>query len=170
MNTQRNRLAPFLAFAILGIVTLACGSNAPAAVSSSPKPGHWINENGTHGETQVSFDLSDAGDISNFSMTASFGTPRQACTIKIDRPQMQVNKDGTFVISYSMEYADIEKELGAAVMSLGVIPTGKPYKVLHISGSTTDTTMTGDFEINICGHTLYLANNTGPWKAEWKNP
>ncbi len=142
----------------------------PKPTLSVLKPGHWANENGTRGEAQVSFDLSDAGDISNFEMTASFGTPRQACTIKIDRPQMQVNKDGTFVISYSMEYADVEKELGAALMSLGIIPAGKPYKVLHISGNTTDTTMNGNFEINVCGHALYLGNNTGPWKAEWKNP
>jgi len=135
------------------------------APSSSLKLGHWANENGTH----VSFNLSDDGNISNFEMTASFGTPTMKCTIKIDQLQMQVNNDGTFLISYSMEYADVETELGPALMSLGVIPEGQPYEVLHISGNITDTTMDGTFKINVCNHILYLHNNTGPWKAQWKN-
>jgi hypothetical protein len=173
MNTQRNKLYfPLLAFTILVIVTLACRSSTSTTEtpSSSLKLGHWANENGTHGEANVSFDLSDDGNISNFDMTASFGVPTQECTIKIDRLQMQVNDDGTFVISYSMEYADVEAELGPAVMSLSGIPKGQPYEVLHISGNTTDTTMNGTFKVNVCGHTLYLGNNTGLWKAQWKNP
>ena len=150
--------------------TAPAGEGPASPVSSSLKLGHWANENGTHGEANVSFDLSDAGNISNFSMTASFGTPTQGCTMEIDRLQMQVNEDGTFVISYSMEYADVETELGPAVMSLGIIPEGQPYEVLHISGNTTDTTMNGTYKVTVCSHTLYFDDNTGPWKAQWKNP
>jgi hypothetical protein len=171
MNTQRNKhYFPLVAFTISIIVTLACGGNAPKVASSSPKSGHWAGENETHGEANVSFDLSDTGNISDFNMTAYFGTPTQECTIKIDQLQMQVNDDGTFVISYLMEYADVEAELGPAVMSLGLIPEGQPYEVLHIGGNATDTTMDGSFQINVCGHTLYLDNNTGPWKVQWQNP
>ena len=169
MNTQRNKLYfLLLAFTILGIVTLACISSTPSSVSSFPKPGHWAN--GTEGEAIVSFDLSDGGNISNFNMTSSFGTPTSECMIDIDRLQMQVNEDGTFVISYSMEYKDVETELGPAVMSLGLIPEGKPYEVLHISGDTTDTTMNGTFKINVCSQILYFDNNTGLWNAQWKKP
>ena len=146
------------------------GEGPASPVSSSLKLGHWANENGTHGEANVSFDLSDASNISNFSMSASFGTPTQGCTMEIDRLQMQVNEDGTFVISYSMEYADVETELGPAVMSLGIIPEGQPYEVLHISGNTTDTTMNGTYKVTVCSHVLYFDDNTGPWKAQWKNP
>jgi hypothetical protein len=145
-------------------------SSTPIPVSSSPKPGHWANENATQGEAIVAFDLSEGGNISNFNMTASLGTPLQECTFKIDRLPMQVNEDGTFVISYSMEYKDVETELGPAVMSLGTIPTGQPYEVLHISGNTTDTVMKGTFKVTVCNQTLYFGNNTGPWNAQWKNP
>lgn len=176
IDSMSKKLLYVTCFSLALLMLLACklssisgGRSATSPGSSSPKPGHWASEGGTHGEANVSFDLSDGGSISNFSMTASFGTPGQECTLVPDRLQMQA-KDGTFVISYLMEYADVEKELGAAVMSLGVIPKGQPYEVLHIDGTTTDTTMNGTFTTRVCNHTLYLQNKTGPWKAQWKNP
>jgi len=151
------------------MVTAATETPAPAG-SLSLKPGHWTNEVGTEGFTNVSFDLADDGNISNFTMVASIGTPQQECTIKIDQLQMQVNKDGTFLISHFMTYADLSEQVGPAVMSIVAIPTGQPYEVLHISGNTTDTSMDGTYKIGVCGTTLYFGQNTGPWKAQWKKP
>lgn len=143
-------------------------SSTPSPVSTSPKPGHWANENPTQGEAMVAFDLSEGGIISNYTMTAYVGVPNE-CTLKIDRLQMQVNEDGTFVISYSMEYKDVEAELGPAVMSLMAIPTGQPHEVLHISGNTTDTMMKGTYEITVCMH-AFFSGPTRPWNTQWKNP
>jgi hypothetical protein len=171
MNTQTNRsYFHLLAFTILVVVTLACGGGIPRAASSSLKPGHWTNEVGTDRFTNVSFDLAADGSISNFNMKVSIGVPTAGCEITIDHLQVQVNKDGTFEIVRFMEYEALEQQVGPAVMSVVALPTGQPYEVLHISGNTTDTSMDGTYKIGVCGATLYLGQNTGPWKAKWKNP
>lgn len=172
MDTQGNKFYFYLlVFTLLIIIASGCSAVPVLRPETSvPQSGHWANEDSESGEAKVSFDLSDDGNISNFEMTAYMGTPRQGCTMKIDQLQLQVNDDDTFVISHSMEYEDVETELGPALMSLGVVPEGQPYEVLHISGNTTDTTMEGTFELTICNHTLFFSENTGTWKAEWKNP
>ena len=171
MNPQKNKLYfSILAFTILFIATLACNGSTPGLVPSLPKPGHWSNGNEANREGPISFDLSDAGKISNLNMTVSFGTPTQGCTINLNQLQMQINKDSTFVISYSMTYEEVTAELGPAVMSLSLIPEGKPYEVLRISGNLTSTKMNGTYKVSVCSNTLFLENNTGPWKVQWKNP
>jgi hypothetical protein len=142
-----------------------------SGTAPSFKPGYWSHEGGSTGEATVSFNLSEDGTIENFHMTASIGTPKQACTMSVDKTRIDAQKDGSFKISYTMEYADVSAQLGPAVMEVfgGSIPKGKPYEVLLINGKGTGTTMDGTFTITVCGPTLYLGNNTGPWKAEWKN-
>lgn len=164
MNVQKSKLC-FLTFLLTFLVV-----SISACSSATPKPGYWANEDGAYGEAITSFDLSDAGSISNFSITATFGTPLQTCKMEIDQLQMEVSDDGTFAISHSMEYADLETELGPAVMSLDWFPEGQPSEVLRISGNISNTTMDGTFEISVCNHVLFGADNTGIWKAQWKTP
>ena len=59
--------------------------------------------------------------ISNFSMSASFGTQADTCTITVDQLQVVTQADDSFEISYLMEYADVEAELGEAVMICPVV-------------------------------------------------
>jgi hypothetical protein len=168
----------FPAFAFFLVVSCACSAiptgsgDAGLGTTRSPKPGHWSNEDVANGEATVSFDLSEDGSISNFKMTASFGIPRQSCTMTLDQTRLEVQNNGDFKISYSIEYSDVEAQLGPAVMEVfgSAIPKDKPYEVMLITGKASQTEMNGTFTINICRHTLFLKNNTGPWKAEWKNP
>lgn len=136
-----------------------------------PKSGHWVGENKEPGEASVSFDLSKSGKITNFILTAFVGTPVSSCEITIEQAQLEVDKEnGTFVISYLMEYEELEKQLGKAVMSLGAIPKGKPYEVLRIEGSVTETMLTGTYTIHVCGPVLYFQPQTGAWNPQWKQP
>lgn len=142
-----------------------------ATNSAFPKPGHWVGENKEPGEASVSFDLSDSGQVTNFILVASIGTPISSCEITIEQAQLKVDKEGgTFVLSYLMEYEELEKQLGAAVMSLGVIPKGEPYEVLHIEGTATETMLTGTYTIHVCGPVLYFQTETGAWNPQWKQP
>lgn len=145
---------------------------ATAAMNSSfPKPGHWVGENKEPGEASVSFDLSDSGQVTNYILTASIGTPISSCEITIKQAQLAVDEEnGSFVLSYLMEYEELEKQLGAAVMSLGVIPEEKPYEVLHIEGTATETMLTGTYTIHVCGPVLYIQPETGAWNPQWKQP
>lgn len=170
MNARRSRIFfRLLAFTVLLSLTAAC-SNRVGGPTTGPKAGHWAYQNGTHGEPDVSFALDASGAISDFSMTTSLGTPKDDCELKADQVQMTINNDGTFVLSYSMGYADLEKQVGPAVLSLLGIPEGKPYEVLEVSGKATDTALNGTYKITVCGPTVYFAANTGPWRAAWKNP
>ncbi len=103
-------------------------------------------------------------------MTASFGTPADTCTITVDQLQLVTQADGSFEITYLMEYADVAAELGEAVMSLGVIPEDKPYEVLHVAGNFNDRSMDGTYTITVCNQILFMANNSGPWKADLQQP
>ena len=142
----------------------------PATESTFPRPGHWVGENKESGEASVSFDLSDSGKMTNFILTAFIGTPVSSCEITIEQAQLEVDKESkTFVISYLMDYKELEKQLGAGVMSLGVIPKGEPYEVLHIEGTATETTLTGIYTIRVCGTTLFIQPETGAWNPQWKS-
>ncbi len=167
----------FFLMLLLFVGSYACSSdtgqmatNTPRPAAPALKPGHWVNEVGTDGYQNVSFDLAADGNISNFNMKASIGTPESGCEITLDHLQAQVSKDGTFVISYFIDYDALAIQVGPAVMSVVPIPTGQPYEVLHISGNTTDISMDGTYKIGVCGATMYFGQNTGPWTAQWKNP
>ena len=163
MSTIHHLVCIFLAVLLLSAcitIKQADKEQAPPATDSAfPRPGHWV------GEKNLSFDLSDSGQLTNFVLTTS-----ATCKITIDEAQLEVDKEnGTFVISYFMDYNKLEKQLGAAVMSLGVIPKGEPYEVLHIEGTATETILTGTFTIRVCGTTLFIQPETGSWNPQWKS-
>lgn len=136
-----------------------------------PKPGFWEGKTEAAGEASISFHLSASGEITDYVMKAAFGTPVSSCEITLDRAQLELDKDaGTFVISYLMDYEAVEEQLGAAVMSLGVIPKGEPYEVLRIEGTATASTLNGTYTVRVCGSALYFGSNTGPWNPQWKSP
>lgn len=143
-------------------------NSSAASNSAFPKPGYWSAENKEPGEASGTFDLDDRGVITNFLFTATIGTPSESCEITIDRIQLEVDQaGGNFVLSYFMEYEALKEQLGAAVMSLGVIPEGKPYEVLHIEGAVSETSLTGTYTINACGPILYFQPQTGEWNPAW---
>jgi hypothetical protein len=159
----------------LSACSLANGTgigNATAVMNSPfPKPGHWVGENKEPGEARVSFDLLESGLVTNFILTASIRMPPSSCEITVREAPLDVDKEGgIFVLSYMMEYEELEKQLGAAVMSLGVIPKGEPYEVLHIEGTASETMLTGIYTLRACGPTLYFQPETGAWNPQWKQP
>ncbi len=162
--SSRKSCGHWLCLSAVLLLLVGC-SPAPAA----PKPGHWSYEGGAAGEATVAFDLAADGKITNFTMTAPL--QGKTCTMNVGQLQMQLQNNGAFVIAYLMAYDEVSTALGPALMSLmkDVIKDGQPYEVLHINGKASDMALDGSFTITVCGHTMYPAQNTGTWKAQWKN-
>lgn len=169
-------ISHIICLSIAALILFACSTKIevkkekapPATGSAFPRPGHWEGEKKESAEASVSFDLSDSGQLTNFILTASIGTPISSCEISIEQAQLEVDTESrTFVLSYLMDYKELEKQPGAGVMSLGVIPKGEPYEVLHIEGTATETMLTGTYTIRVCGSSLYVQPQTGEWNPQW---
>ena len=165
MKRQTVRLGVLLAASTAAAVVSFAGSVRP---SRRLTPGHWANGAGEGNSPEAAFDLSETGEIANFTMTARVGGLPQACTLGIERLRVQMGRDGKFVISHLRTYEDVAAELGDHVMALGIVPKGQPYEVLRISGTATATAMAGTYTIRVCRGALLLADNDGSWQARLK--
>ncbi len=112
-----------------------------AALSSSPKPGHWEGE-----RPSVSFDVTPDGRLRNFKLVGSI--PLGSCTITLD--DIQLGQAGDFEIGKSDDSSNyINGKLSSPMAFTGA------YKIKVCKGS-------GD------QYTVVLSPEDKPWQAIWK--
>ncbi|MFN8490885.1 MAG: hypothetical protein U0350_25050 [Caldilineaceae bacterium] len=156
---------------------------------ATPKIGHW------EGKPSISFDLTSAGEISNFKITVSI--PQLGdCEISIEKfaiavsAQQQgtrclqdgticfaniIKPDGTFMDTAFIKDINVPETTKSFMKDNNLWPTpvqtgaGEMFEMARISGKfESPTTLTGDYKILICQDQFTTPAEEGAWQAEWK--
>jgi len=109
--------------------------------AQGPKQGRWEGE-----QPSVSFDVTSDGDIANFVMHAPFAA--STCDITID----EVTVDGNEFLVDATTISESESSIG----------------IFTITGDFDGTSVSGTYQISVCGTMMSLNPEANPWSAEWK--
>lgn len=137
-------LTLLLPFALISILLCGCGtqgsSSDGASSATGPKAGHWEGDG-----PYVSFDVTDAGKIINFTLNAPFATT--TCHITLGEIEVNGNEFLVDAKTGSVEEATIG--------------------IFTLKGKFNGETISGTQKVENCGRTMALKPEEREWTASW---